>query len=187
MCKAFQHIESNERQRISYKVTNDCIAIWVDYEKSSDWVVLRGKIFLQWLLHHYKLHLPGYDPSKFAIVSFNRLLEKKNKTLEYKFPLSLERFDLRIFHNDVVYLNYDAINFNNYDKLFWLKKWSEKMIEFLMCLCFARNESNENVRISYSVTNSESVDVYVVFTYLKNWNKGRCAFILRELIKQFKF
>ena len=39
-----------------------------------------------------------------------------------------------------------------------------------MCFCFARNESNENVRISYSITKSGSVDVYVVFTYLENWN-----------------
>ena len=43
---------------------------------------------------------------------------KKNKTVEYKFPLSLEKFDLRVFHYDVVYLNYDAINFDNYHKLF---------------------------------------------------------------------
>ena len=54
------------------------------------------------------------------------------------------------------------------------------------CLCFARNESNENVRISYSNTNSASVDVYVFFTYLENWNKGRGAFILTQLNKQFK-
>ena len=54
-----------------------------------------------------------------------------------------------------------------------------------MCLCFARNESNENLRI-YSITNSGSVDVYVVFTFFENWNKGRGAFILRQLIKQFK-
>ena len=55
-----------------------------------------------------------------------------------------------------------------------------------MCLYFARNESNENVRISYSITNSGSVDVYVVFTFLENWNKRRSTFILRQLIKQFK-
>ena len=55
-----------------------------------------------------------------------------------------------------------------------------------MCLCFSRNESNENVRISYSITKSRSIDVYVVFTYLENWNKGRGAFILRQLVKQFK-
>ena len=54
------------------------------------------------------------------------------------------------------------------------------------CICFARNESNENVRISYSITNSASVDVYVFFTYLENWNKGRGAFILTQLNKQFK-
>ena len=55
-----------------------------------------------------------------------------------------------------------------------------------MCLYFARNESNENVRISYSITNSGSVDVYVVFTFLENWNKQRSTFILRQLIQQFK-
>ena len=55
-----------------------------------------------------------------------------------------------------------------------------------MCLCFSRNESNENVRISYSITKSGSIDVYVVFTYLESWNKGRGAFILRQLVKQFK-
>ena len=118
MCKAFQCIESNEKQTTSYKVTNDCIAIWVDYEKDSDSHVLRGKKFLQRLFHQYRLHLLGYDPSKLAIVSFNRFWEKKNKTVEYKFPLSLEKFDLRIFHYDVVYLNYDAINLNSYHKLF---------------------------------------------------------------------
>ena len=36
MCKAFQRIESNERRTISYKVTNDCKAIWVEYEKDFD-------------------------------------------------------------------------------------------------------------------------------------------------------
>ena len=122
MCKAFQRTESNQRRTVSYKVTNDCIAIWVDYDKDSDWDVLRGKNFLQWLLHQYRLHLLGYDPSKLAIVSFNRSWEKKNKTVEYKFPLSLEKFNLRIFHYDFVYLNYDAMNFNNYHKLFQSKK-----------------------------------------------------------------
>ena len=51
MCKAFQCIESNEKQTTSYKVTNDCIAIWVDYEKDSDSHVLRGKKVLQQLFH----------------------------------------------------------------------------------------------------------------------------------------
>ena len=52
--------------------------------------------------------------------------------------------------------------------------------------CFARNESNENFRISYSIKNSASVHVYIFFTYLENWNKGRGAFILTQLNKQFK-
>ena len=60
------------------------------------------------------------------------------------------------------------------------------MREFLTCVCFARNESNENVKISYSITKSVSVDVYVALTYLENWNKGRRAFTFRQLIKQFK-
>ena len=78
-CKAFLCIESNERRTISYKITNDCIVIWVDYEKDSDWNVLRGKKFLQQLLHQYRLHLLGYDPSKLAIVSFKRFWEKKTR------------------------------------------------------------------------------------------------------------
>ena len=78
---------------------------------------LRGKHFLQQLLHQYRLHLLSYDPSKLAIMQFNRFWEKKNKTVEYKFPLNFEKFDLRIFHYNVAYLNYDAINFN-YHKLF---------------------------------------------------------------------
>ena len=52
-----------------------------------------------------------------------------------------------------------------------------------MCLCFSRNESNESVRISYS-TDILFCSI-VAFTYLENWNKGRGAFILRQLVKQF--
>ena len=120
MCKAFQHIESNQRQTMNYKVTNDCIAIWAEYENDSDWDVLRGKIFLQQLLHQYRLHLLSYDMSN-VIMSCDRFWEKKKKTVEYKFPSNLEKFDLRIFHYDVAYLNYGAIslNFNfNYHKMF---------------------------------------------------------------------
>ena len=92
MCKAFLHIESNQRQTMNYKITNDCIAIWAEYENDSHWDVLRGKIFLQRLLHQYRLHLLSYDLSN-AIMSFDRFWEKKKKTVEYTFPLNLEKFD----------------------------------------------------------------------------------------------
>ena len=55
-----------------------------------------------------------------------------------------------------------------------------------MCLLFARNESNEYVRISHSITKTRSVDFYIVSEYLEGWCCGRGAFILRQLIKQFK-
>ena len=108
MCKAFQRIESKQRRTVNYKVTKNCIAIWAEYDHDSNWNVLRSKKILQRLLHQYRLHLLGYDPSK------------KKKTVEYKLPLNLEKFDLRIFYYDVPYLNYDAINFNfNYHRMFY--------------------------------------------------------------------
>ena len=38
--------------------------------------------------------------------------KEKKKMVEYKFPLSSEKFVLRVFQYDVHYLNYDSINFN---------------------------------------------------------------------------
>ena len=150
MCKGFQCIESNERQTISYKVTNDCIAIQIDYEKDSDWDVLRGKNF-----YNGCFTSTGFIYS--AVIRVSLLLfhstdfgRRKKKTVEYKFPLSLEKFDLRIFHYDVFYLNYDAINFNNFHKLLQLKKWLEKMIEFLKCV-FVLQEMNLTKTSGYSL------------------------------------
>ena len=61
------------------------------------------------------------------------------------------------------------------------------MIEFLICV-FVFQEMNLTKVSGYHIL-LYSIDILfcsiVAFTYLENWNKGRGAFILRQLVKQF--
>ena len=101
LCRVFQRVEATERRIITYKVTNKSMTLWVNFDKESDWDLSKYRNLLQYFLQRFKLHLIGYD-----------LWERKKKMVEYRFPLSSEKFVLRVFQYDVHYLNYDSINFN---------------------------------------------------------------------------
>ena len=55
-----------------------------------------------------------------------------------------------------------------------------------MCRFFQRYESNERIKISFSVSAERNIRVYVVFDFLEDWLCNKGAFILRQLLKQFK-
>ena len=36
LCRVFRRVEATERSIINYKVTNECITLWVNFDKESD-------------------------------------------------------------------------------------------------------------------------------------------------------
>ena len=55
-----------------------------------------------------------------------------------------------------------------------------------MCRLFQRYDDNERIKISVSVSTERKIRVYFVFDFLEDWLCNKGAFILRQLLKQFK-
>ena len=60
LCRVFQRVEATERRIITYKVTNESMTLWVNFDKKSDWDFGKDRNLLQYFLQRFKLHLIGY-------------------------------------------------------------------------------------------------------------------------------
>ena len=118
LCKLFEkYNEGNVRCIVKHKVTNEGIVIWVNFDRGSDWDIGSGRSLLKHLIKQFKLHLIGYDPLKIVTYPYNSHWEEKKKMVEYKIPLDLVKFDLRVFHYCPDYLNYQPPRYF-YHKIF---------------------------------------------------------------------
>ena len=55
-----------------------------------------------------------------------------------------------------------------------------------MCRHFQRYQGNERAKISFCISRERNVTVYAVFDFLKDWHNHKGAYILRQLLQQFK-
>ena len=55
-----------------------------------------------------------------------------------------------------------------------------------ICRHFQWYQGNERAKISFSISRERNVTVYAVFDFFEDWHNHKGAYILRQLLKQFK-
>ena len=118
MCATFVNLNYNNKRVFDYNVDNNCIEIFVFYDKICEWSCETGKKQLIDFIKHYKLHLLGYELHRIRFVRDINGNARYKHTCKYIIPLNLLKFNYNVFYFNEDYLTYEKIEKSRNFRLF---------------------------------------------------------------------
>ena len=118
MCATFVNLNYNNKRVFDYNVDNNCIEIFVFYDKICEWSCETGKKQLIDFVKHYKLHLLGHELHRIRFVRDINGNARYKHICKYIIPLNLLKFNCNVFYFDKDYLTYEKIEKSQNFRLF---------------------------------------------------------------------